>query len=84
MAEEKEEEIEKWYFHKQSSFPDMEKWLCIDTLKACCPLHTWGPLCSPCPGDPNRPCFGNGQCQVATKNTFLYTEKEILRLFFKI
>jgi len=65
MVEEHEEKLETWYFHKQTTFPDLEKWLCFETLKVCCPQNTWGKTCDPCPGDPDRPCYGRGKCDGA-------------------
>lgn len=33
MVEEHEEKLETWYFHKQTTFPSLENWLCYDVLK---------------------------------------------------
>lgn len=65
MLNELEEDIENWYFHKQNSDRDLYKWLCIDTAQHCCPKNHFGPTCQPCLGpDLNRPCYGNGKCDV--------------------
>ncbi|VDM45217.1 unnamed protein product [Toxocara canis] len=64
MVEEHEETIENWYFHKQSSDPDMFAWLCHDKLNLCCPEGRYGKDCKPCPGvEKGLPaCFGRGKC----------------------
>uniref|UniRef100_A0A5S6R199 EGF-like domain-containing protein n=1 Tax=Trichuris muris TaxID=70415 RepID=A0A5S6R199_TRIMR len=62
MIEQQEELLEKWFYGHRASFPDLFKWLCIDQMKVCCPRNHFGPQCASCPGDPNRPCFGNGAC----------------------
>ncbi|KRX45712.1 ATP-dependent RNA helicase SUPV3L1, mitochondrial [Trichinella murrelli] len=63
MAEEHEETLETWYYHNQKKYPDLFDWFCIRTVKVCCPDNTFGASCAPCPGDPKRPCFGNGICE---------------------
>ncbi|KRZ08097.1 ATP-dependent RNA helicase SUPV3L1, mitochondrial [Trichinella zimbabwensis] len=63
MAEEYEETLETWYYHNQKKYPDLFDWFCIKTVKVCCPDNTFGASCAPCPGDPKRPCFGNGICE---------------------
>ncbi|KHN71599.1 Cysteine-rich with EGF-like domain protein 2 [Toxocara canis] len=64
LVEEHEETIENWYFHKQSSDPDMFAWLCHDKLNLCCPEGRYGKDCKPCPGvEKGLPaCFGRGKC----------------------
>ena len=37
-------------------------------LTVCCPKGTYGPQCETCPGGTERPCSGNGECEVS----FLY------------
>lgn len=32
---------------------------------ACCPSNHFGKDCTPCPGGKERPCKGNGKCQVS-------------------
>ncbi|KRX93588.1 Cysteine-rich with EGF-like domain protein 1 [Trichinella pseudospiralis] len=73
MAEEYEETLETWYYHNRKEYPDLFDWFCIKTVKVCCPDNTFGASCAPCPGDPKRPCFGNGICEVM--NNVLYVEK---------
>ncbi|KRX93586.1 Cysteine-rich with EGF-like domain protein 2 [Trichinella pseudospiralis] len=63
MAEEYEETLETWYYHNRKEYPDLFDWFCIKTVKVCCPDNTFGASCAPCPGDPKRPCFGNGICE---------------------
>ncbi|CAC5366481.1 Cysteine-rich with EGF-like domain protein 2-B,Cysteine-rich with EGF-like domain protein 2-A,Cysteine-rich with EGF-like domain protein 2,Cysteine-rich with EGF-like domain protein 1 [Mytilus coruscus] len=41
---------------------DIKEWLCIENIKVCCPKNTYGPSCSQCKGDTERPCTGNGKC----------------------
>lgn len=66
LAEDSEELLEKWFFKRQESDPDLYKYLCIDQLKRCCEVGHHGPNCSPCPGALIGPaCFGNGKCDVS-------------------
>ncbi|KAM8973148.1 protein disulfide isomerase CRELD2 [Pelodytes ibericus] len=62
MVEEHEEQIEKWWFKMKKKYPELLKWLCIDTIKVCCPPGTYGPDCLACLGGSERPCHGNGFC----------------------
>ncbi|XP_067854650.1 protein disulfide isomerase Creld1 isoform X2 [Heptranchias perlo] len=62
MVEQNEEHIEKWWFKKQEEHPDLFQWLCLDTIKVCCPPGTFGSDCSSCTGGSTRPCSGYGQC----------------------
>ncbi|KAG8237903.1 hypothetical protein J437_LFUL017700 [Ladona fulva] len=63
LASTHEDMIEKWWFELKKTEPDFHKWLCIDTLKVCCPLDHYGPDCKPCPGFPNRVCNKSGSCK---------------------
>lgn len=63
FAEQVEMKLEDWWFNHQKDNPDLFNWLCIRSLTYCCPLHHFGPLCSPCPGYPNSVCSGNGRCR---------------------
>ncbi|KAM3926907.1 protein disulfide isomerase CRELD2 [Leptodactylus fuscus] len=62
MVEEHEEQIEKWWFKLRKKSPDLLKWLCIETIKVCCPPGTYGRDCLACLGGSERPCHGNGFC----------------------
>lgn len=64
LAEEIEQYIEDWWFHKQDE--DLHKYLCIDTLKSCCPDNRYGANCKPCPGFPDNVCNKSGKCKVGT------------------
>jgi len=64
LAEEVEQYIEDWWFQKQDE--DLHKYLCIDTLKSCCPDNHYGANCKPCPGFPDNVCNKNGKCKVRT------------------
>ncbi|XP_072454637.1 protein disulfide isomerase CRELD1 [Notamacropus eugenii] len=62
LLEQSEELVETWWFHKQHQAPDLFQWLCMDSLKVCCPPGTYGPSCLACPGGTEKPCSGNGHC----------------------
>ncbi|XP_069792867.1 protein disulfide isomerase CRELD1 isoform X1 [Narcine bancroftii] len=62
MVEQSEEHIEHWWFKKQMEHPDLFQWLCLDTMKRCCPAGTFGPECLSCTGGSIKPCSGYGQC----------------------
>jgi len=36
----------------------------LSLLTVCCPKGTFGAECEPCPGGSERPCWGNGDCEV--------------------
>lgn len=57
LAEEHEHDIEYWWKH-QDEHPNFFQWLCIDTLKVCCPPNYYGKDCSPC-----SDCSNNGICK---------------------
>lgn len=56
IAEEYENEIEEWW-KLQDDYPDFYSWFCINTMKVCCPIATYGKDCTPCSS-----CNGNGVC----------------------
>ncbi|XP_036376212.1 cysteine-rich with EGF-like domain protein 2 [Megalops cyprinoides] len=62
MVEEHEEHFETWWFRRRAKHPDIFKWFCINTIKACCPNGTFGLDCNACVGGSERPCHGNGAC----------------------
>ncbi|XP_028907238.1 protein disulfide isomerase CRELD1 isoform X1 [Ornithorhynchus anatinus] len=62
LLEQSEELVETWWFHKQQQAPDLFQWLCMDSLKLCCPPGTYGPSCLACAGGSEHPCSGNGHC----------------------
>ncbi|KAG7154691.1 cysteine-rich with EGF-like domain protein 2 isoform X1 [Homarus americanus] len=64
-AEEHEGLLEDWWFREQETQPDLHTWLCIDTLRVCCPTNHYGPRCLPCKGGIENPCGGNGKCKGA-------------------
>lgn len=33
-------------------------------FSVCCPKGTYGTECETCPGGTERPCWGNGECEV--------------------
>ncbi|XP_053576913.1 protein disulfide isomerase CRELD1 [Bombina bombina] len=66
MLEQNEEHLETWWFKRQKEYPDLSQWLCMDTLKLCCPEGTYGPDCFECPGGTLKPCSGNGKCNGAS------------------
>lgn len=70
LAEEAEQVLEKWWFHEDPDTVDLHTWLCIETLKHCCPKNHFGESCILCPLDKNNKiCNGNGRCDGAgTRN----------------
>lgn len=63
LAEEAEQVLEKWWFHEDPNTVDLHTWLCIETLKHCCPSNHFGESCAPCPLDKdNNICSGHGRC----------------------
>lgn len=64
-AEEHEGLLEDWWFREQEAEPDLHTWLCISTLRVCCPPNHYGPQCQPCKGGIENPCNGNGKCKVS-------------------
>ncbi|KAG8127900.1 hypothetical protein E2320_014770 [Naja naja] len=62
LLEQSEDHVEHWWFHEQQRYPDFFQWLCMDTLKLCCPSGMYGPDCQTCPGGTEKPCSGYGQC----------------------
>lgn len=63
-AEEHEHLLEDWWFREQENEPELHTWLCINTLRVCCPPNHFGPQCLPCKGGIENPCGGNGKCKV--------------------
>jgi len=63
MVEEYEDEIETFWFKKQSQITELEKHLCNDVVKVCCPSGKYGKNCEDCPGGASNPCFGRGKCK---------------------
>ncbi|OCT85886.1 protein disulfide isomerase CRELD1 [Xenopus laevis] len=62
MLEHNEEHLETWWFKKQKEHPDLFQWLCMDTLRLCCPKGRFGSDCLSCPGGTEKPCSGYGEC----------------------
>jgi len=64
LLEEHEDLLEQWFFKKQESDPDLNKYFCIDELHHCCPTGHFGRACEPCPAVHQQlpPCFGRGVC----------------------
>lgn len=58
LASELESEIEDWWFKRQQTEPDLRQFLCIDTMKVCCPDGYYGAECLKC-----TDCMGNGKCK---------------------
>ncbi|XP_038209124.1 cysteine-rich with EGF-like domain protein 2 isoform X1 [Zerene cesonia] len=63
VAEKAEEFIEEWWAQNPDESDDLYTYVCIDKLKLCCPKHHFGKDCSPCPGDHEKLCSGNGKCR---------------------
>lgn len=67
-AEEHEGLLEDWWFREQEKEPDLHTWLCVETLRVCCPPNHYGPQCLPCKGGIENPCGGNGKCKVSARD----------------
>lgn len=63
LLEERESEVEDWWLHKQDEVPDLYTYLCVNTLKVCCPAGHYGTECVPCPGGKDNICSKNGKCK---------------------
>ncbi|XP_053111164.1 protein disulfide isomerase CRELD2 isoform X2 [Hemicordylus capensis] len=57
-----EEKTLSKYETRKKKYPDLFKWLCIETIEVCCPSGMYGPDCLACRGGSERPCHGNGRC----------------------
>ncbi|XP_073448065.1 protein disulfide isomerase CRELD1 [Aquarana catesbeiana] len=62
MLEVNEEHLETWWFKRPKDPSGLFEWLCMETLKLCCPPGTFGINCTPCPGGTEKPCSGHGKC----------------------
>lgn len=63
MAEKAEEFIEEWWAQDPDESEDLYTYICIEKIKVCCPKHHYGKDCTPCPGDHEKLCSGNGKCR---------------------
>lgn len=63
LAEKCKEDLKKWWIKEKSESTDLLQYLCVDTLRYCCPNGRFGPDCQPCPGYPDRVCNNNGKCR---------------------
>lgn len=63
--EQHDADIENWWFHHQTGESSLFEYLCINTLKLCCPELHYGPNCTPCTGYPDNVCNKNGICNGA-------------------
>ncbi|XP_028407866.1 cysteine-rich with EGF-like domain protein 2-B isoform X2 [Dendronephthya gigantea] len=61
MVEEHEEDLETWWFKQKEK--ELETWLCIDTIRVCCPSGKFGTNCEECPGGSETPCSKHGKCE---------------------
>lgn len=61
LFEKHEDDLESWW--KMEKRGDLFKYLCLDTIKACCEPNHFGKSCDPCPGGIEMPCSGNGKCK---------------------
>lgn len=62
LVEQWENYLEDWWFNQRKSHPDLREYLCIYSLKVCCPAAHFGPECKPCTGYPDNICSNNGKC----------------------
>ncbi|CAG0920111.1 unnamed protein product [Notodromas monacha] len=66
LASDNEHLLEDWWREKgpDAKSDELQKWLCVDQLKVCCPRDHYGSECLPCPGlSEGIPCSGNGVCK---------------------
>jgi len=58
-----EDHLETWW--KMEDRPALRDYLCVQTVKVCCPAEHYGPACSPCSviGANGKVCAGNGKCK---------------------
>ncbi|XP_035429822.2 cysteine-rich with EGF-like domain protein 2 isoform X1 [Spodoptera frugiperda] len=63
MAEKAEEFIETWWAQDPDESADLYTYICIEKMQVCCPKHHFGKDCTPCPGDHEKLCSGNGKCR---------------------
>ncbi|XP_047123493.1 cysteine-rich with EGF-like domain protein 2-B isoform X1 [Hydra vulgaris] len=63
MVEENEELLESFWFNKHTELSSLETFLCIEKLKACCPIGKYGKNCKECPGGASKPCNNRGTCK---------------------
>lgn len=59
---------EYWHTHRHDG-EELMPWLCITSLKVCCPENHYGPQCLPCTGYPGAVCSGHGKCKVSIVST---------------
>lgn len=63
-AEKAEAPIVQWWERDDSDdSDDLYTYICVESLKVCCPQHHYGKNCTPCPGDHKNLCSGNGKCR---------------------
>lgn len=60
-----EEHLETWWKMESETRPSLREYLCVDTLKVCCPQDHYGPECTKCSvlGENEKICSGNGKCK---------------------
>lgn len=63
MAEKAEEYIEAWWAQNPDESADLFTYICVEKMEVCCPPHHYGKDCTPCPGDHENLCNGNGKCR---------------------
>ncbi|XP_031769622.2 cysteine-rich with EGF-like domain protein 2 isoform X2 [Galleria mellonella] len=63
MAEKAEEFIEEWWSQNPDESEDLYTYICIEKMQVCCPKFHYGKDCTPCPGDHEKLCSGNGKCR---------------------
>ncbi|CAH2242451.1 cysteine-rich with EGF-like domain protein 2 isoform X2 [Pararge aegeria] len=60
VANKAEEFIEEWWAQDPNESEDLYLYICIDSLKVCCPKNHFGKDCKPCL---SNLCSGNGKCR---------------------
>ncbi|XP_074597281.1 cysteine rich with EGF like domains isoform X2 [Brevipalpus obovatus] len=52
----------EWYLSATENNQRLHDYLCVDSVKLCCPDKHYGPDCSPCPLNGGLVCSGHGTC----------------------
>ncbi len=60
-----EEDLEEWWRLEERARQPLRQWLCVETLRVCCPEGRYGPECKECnvKDSRGRVCSGSGKCK---------------------
>ncbi len=67
LMEDAEAHLEEWWEKRDDegvawNVAGLQSWLCVETLKVCCPAGHYGKKCKACPGTDGKVCSGQGSC----------------------